>query len=105
MDGSIIAPSILGLRSSGRCVSSRVISGCIWNWCLSGMKSVQCRLWRRDQKRVILQVGAYFSQVIVDQGLQLLNRWSSSSDCDVVSGANPLDRWSRPWHISYVIVE
>ena len=38
--GSIITPSILGLRSSGSCVSSRVISGCIWNWCLSGLKSV-----------------------------------------------------------------
>ena len=32
--------SILGLRSSGNCVSSRVISGCVWNWCLSGVKSV-----------------------------------------------------------------
>ena len=30
-DGSIITPSILGLRSSGSCISSRVISGCVWN--------------------------------------------------------------------------
>ena len=55
-------------------------------------------------ERVILQVDAYFSQVIVDHGLQLCNIWSSSPDCDV-SVANPLDRWDRPWHISYVIVE
>ena len=40
MDGSKITPSILGLHSSGSCVSSRVISGCIWNWCLSGVKSM-----------------------------------------------------------------
>ena len=40
MDGSKITPSILGLRSSGSCVSSRVIPGCVWNWCLSGVKSV-----------------------------------------------------------------
>ena len=40
MDGSIITPSILGLCSSGSCVSSRVISGCIWNLCLSVVKSV-----------------------------------------------------------------
>ena len=26
--------------SSGSCVSSRVILGCVWNWCLSGVKSV-----------------------------------------------------------------
>ena len=39
-NGSIITPSILGLRSSGSCVSSRVISGCVWNWCLAGVKSV-----------------------------------------------------------------
>ena len=64
-----------------------------------------CSLRRRDQKRVILQVDAYFFQVIVDHGLQLGNLCSSSPDCDVVSVANPLDRWSRPWHISYVIVE
>ena len=57
-----------------------------------------CCLRRRYQKRVILQVDAYFSQVIVDHELQLWNLW-------VVSVANPLDRWSRPWHISYVIVE
>ena len=40
MDGSIITPDIFGQRSSGSCVSSRVISGCIWNWCLSVVKSV-----------------------------------------------------------------
>ena len=40
MDGAKITPSILGMRSCGSCVSSRVISGCIWNWCLSGVKSV-----------------------------------------------------------------
>ena len=39
-DVSIITPSILGLRSSGSYMSSSVISGCIWNWCLSGVKSV-----------------------------------------------------------------
>ena len=39
-DGSITTPRILGMRSSGRCVSSRVISGCVWNWCLSAVKSV-----------------------------------------------------------------
>ena len=64
-----------------------------------------CLLWRRDQKRVILHVDAYISQVIVDHGLQLRNLWSSSPGYDVVSVANPLDRWRRPWHISYVIVE
>ena len=97
MDGSKITPTILGLRSSSSCVSSRVISGCIWNWCLSGVKSVTVG--------VILQVDAYISQVIGNHGLQLRNLWSSSPDCDVVSVANPLDRWRRPWHISYVIVE
>ena len=40
MDGFKITLSILGLISSGSRVSSRVISGCIWNWCLSGVKSV-----------------------------------------------------------------
>ena len=94
MDGSIITPSILGLRSIGSCVSSGVI--CIWNWCLSGVKSVTVDFWRRDQKRVILQVDAYFSQVIVDHGLQLWNLWSNSPDCDVISVVNPLDRWNRP---------
>ena len=44
MNGSKITPSILGLRSSGSCVSSRVISG------------------------VILQVVAYISQVIGNHG-------------------------------------
>ena len=44
-------------------------------------------------------------ECIVDHGLQLWNLWSSSPDCDVVSIANRLDRWSRPWHISYVIVK
>ena len=58
-----------------------------------------CSLRRRDQKRVILQVDAYISQIIVDHGLQLRNLWSSSLDCDVVSIANPLDRWRRLWHI------
>ena len=62
-------------------------------------------IWRTDQKRVILQVDAYISQVIGNHGLQLRNLWSSSPDCDVVSVANPLDWWRRPWHISYVIVE
>ena len=64
-----------------------------------------CLLWHRDQKRVILQVDAYISQVIVNHGLQLRNLWSSSPDCDVVSIANPLYRWRWPWHIGYVIVE
>ena len=64
-----------------------------------------CWLRCRDQKRVILQVDAYFFQVTVDHGLQLWNFWSSSPGCDVVSLANPLDRGSLPWHISYVIVE
>ena len=35
-----MTPSILGLRSSGSCVSSRVTSGCVWNLCVSGVKSV-----------------------------------------------------------------
>ena len=39
-DGSIITPSILVLHSSDSCVSSRLIFGCIWNWCLSGSTSV-----------------------------------------------------------------
>ena len=39
-DGPIITPSIFGLRSSGSCISSRVISGCGWNWCVSGVKGV-----------------------------------------------------------------
>ena len=39
-DGFIITPSNFGLRSSGSCVSSRVISGCVWNWCVSEVKSV-----------------------------------------------------------------
>ena len=60
---------------------------------------------RVDQKRVILQVDAYSSQVIGNHGLQLWNLWSRSPDCDVVSVANPHDRWRRPWHINYVIVE
>ena len=59
----------------------------------------------RDQKRVFLHVDAYISQVTVDHGLQLWGIWSRSPDCDVVSVTNPLDRGSRPWHISYVIVE
>ena len=81
-------------------MSSRVISG-------TGVcpgEERDCGLRRRDQRRVILQVDTYFSKVIVDHGLQLCNLWSSSPDCDVVSAANPLHR-SRPWHISYVIVE
>ena len=53
-----------------------------------------CLLRRRDQKRVILQVDAYISQVISNHGLQLRNLWSSSPDCDAVSVANPLDRWA-----------
>ena len=36
----IIIIIILGLRSSGSCVSPRVISGCVWNWCVSVVKSV-----------------------------------------------------------------
>ena len=44
------------------------------------------------------------SECIVDHELQLCNLWSSSPDCDVVSVANRLDRWSQPCHISYVIV-
>ena len=38
--GIVVLCCILGLRSSGSCVSSRVISGCVWNWCMSGVKSV-----------------------------------------------------------------
>ena len=64
-----------------------------------------CRLRRRDQKRVILQVDAYISQVTVDHGLQLWDCWSRRPDCDVVSVANPHDKGSRLRHISYVIVE
>ena len=45
-DGSIITPSILGLRSNGSCVTSRVILGCIWNGCLSGV-SVSVLIFRR----------------------------------------------------------
>ena len=68
-------------------------------------EELDCSLQRRDQKRVILQVDVYFSQVTVDHGLQLWNLRSSSPDCDVVSIAFPLGWGSRPWHISYVIVE
>ena len=59
-------------------VSSRVITGCIWNWCLSGVKSMTVDFGRRDQKRVILQVDDYVSQVTVDHGFQLWNLWSIS---------------------------
>ena len=38
--GFIITPTIFGLRSSGSCVSSRVIFGYVWNWCVTGVKSV-----------------------------------------------------------------
>ena len=68
-------------------------------------EELDCLLRRRDQKRVILQVDAYVSQVTVDHVLQLWNRWSSSPGCDAVSVVNLLNRGSRPWHISYVIVE
>ena len=40
MDGSIITHSNLWLRFSGSCVSSKVIFECVWNWCVSGVKSV-----------------------------------------------------------------
>ena len=42
MDGSIITTNILGLRSCGSGVSSRarVTFGCVWNWCVFGVKSV-----------------------------------------------------------------
>ena len=50
MDGSIITPSILGPLSSGSCVSSRVISGSIWNWCLSGVKSVTVDFGERSKE-------------------------------------------------------
>ena len=71
------------------------------------VRGEECDCWLRCiyQKRVILQVYAYFLHVTVDHGLQLWNLWSSSPVCDVVSLANSLDRGSRPCHISYVIVE
>ena len=32
---------IIALMSSNdSCISSRVIFGCVWNWCVSGVKSV-----------------------------------------------------------------
>ena len=68
MDGSRITTSILGLRSSGSCVSPRVISGCIWNWCLSGLESMTVDFGAEIKRRVILQVDAYISKVIVDHG-------------------------------------
>ena len=39
-DISVITPSIKGLCSSDSGISSRVIFGCVWNGCLSGLKSV-----------------------------------------------------------------
>ena len=39
-DGSIITPNILGVRSSGTGVSSKVIYGCTWDWCVCGVNSV-----------------------------------------------------------------
>ena len=36
----VYTTSILGLRSSGSCVSSRVILGCVWNCCVSWVKIV-----------------------------------------------------------------
>ena len=62
-------------------------------------------LQHRDQMRVILQADVYISHVTVDHGRKLWDLWSESPDCDVVSIGNPLDLGSRPWHISYVIVE
>ena len=70
---------------------------------MSGLKNVTVDF--RDQKGIILQIDAYFSHVTVEHGLQLRNILSSIPDCDIVSVANPLDRGSRPCHISYVIVE
>ena len=64
-----------------------------------------CCLRSRDQKRVFLQLDVYITHVTVDHGLQQWDLWSRSPDCDVVSVTNPLDRGSRPWHISYVIAE
>ena len=69
-DGSIITPSILGMRSSGSSVSSRVIFRCVWNWCVSREKSVTVD-FGTEKKRVFHHVDAYFSQVTVDHGLQL----------------------------------
>ena len=45
-DGSIITPSILGLYSTGSCVSSRVLFGCVWNWCaaLFNLSATTCRI-------------------------------------------------------------
>ena len=105
MDGSKITPSILGLRSSGSCVSSRVISGCICNWCLSGVKSVTVDFGAEIKSELSFRYMLNISRLIGNLGLQLRNLWSSSPDCGVVSVANPLDRWRRPLHISYIIVE
>ena len=70
---------------------------------MSGVKSVTGDF--RDQKRVLLQVDAYFSQVTVDPGLQLWDLWSRSPDCNVVRVTYTLVRERWHWHISYVIVE
>ena len=66
-NGSIITASSLGLRSSGSCVSSRVIFECVWNCCEEGDCWFRCR----DQKRVFIHVDAYISQITVDHGFQL----------------------------------
>ena len=77
-DGSIIAPSILGLRFSGSCD--------LWMrlelMCGQG-EECDCGFQCRYQNRVFLQVDAYISQVTVDHGFQLWDFWSRSTDCDV----------------------
>ena len=59
----------------------------------------------RDQKQVFLQVDDNISQVTIDHGFQLWDRWSRSPNCDIVSVAYPLDRRSWHWHVSYVVVK
>ena len=54
--------------------------------CVRG-EECDCRLRRKDQKRVFLQVEAHISQLTVDYGFQLWDLGSRSPDCDVVSVA------------------
>ena len=68
MDGSKITPSILGLRSSGSCVSSRSNIWMHLELVLSGVKSVTVD-FGAEIKASYLQVDAYISQVIGNHGL------------------------------------
>ena len=60
----------------------------IWWWCL-------------PTPMTLASVGSPMVPLVVYQQASL----SIWPDCDMVSLANPLDRWNRPWHISYVLVE